>query len=426
VKIFWSWQSDRDEDTCRYFVLAALKAAVEKLKQPEAIDQPTERENRSALDVDQGAQGVPGSPDLARTIFDKILTATVFVADVTPVSVIPSDDGGQPKKRNMNPNVAIELGYALHARGDERVVMVLNTHYGDPGSLPFDIVHKRHPITFHLPPNSDEPTVASASAKLTGHLVRALRPYINLRDEVPSQQSAAVYFSTTETLVTLHNAKRDAEYLYPDSIGFYLRLLPAPRSHPNFSRDILLSKIRDADLHPFRNGPRMLFAANSYGAIAFEPDSSTDGLIASSTQVFLNGEIWGIASWLLKTGWGGKFVPARRVEEVYKGALPKYLQFSQHQLGLKPPYIVEAGAVGLRGRSFLVDLVGARTKHQFFDDDIKVRKRLPDLSSKAANGALSELFEMLFKLSGASRPPGGFDGADSRPSHKPRSRPKET
>lgn len=411
VKIFWSWQSDTDQDTGRHFVHTALKAAVKKLKQPEEIDQPTDRSNRSALDVDQGTQGEAGSPDLALTIFNKITKATVFVADVTPVSLIPGGLGQPPKKRNMNPNVGIELGYALRALSDKRVLMVLNTHYGDPDSRPFDIRHKRHPIMFHLPPGSDDPTVASVSVKLTGQLVRALRPYINLRDEVPSQQSAAVYFSASETIATVHSPKREVEYGYPDPAAFYLRLLPGSSSHPNFSREVLLSKIKDADLHPLRNGPACFFAPNAYGAIAFETDLSKDGLIASSTQVFMNGEIWGIAPWLLKNDWGGKFVPARRVEEVYQTALPKYLHFAQHQLGLKPPYIVEAGAVGLKGRSFVVDLFGPNPKHYFLDNEIKVRRDLNALSPRAANDALSELFEMLFKMTGASRPPGGFDAA---------------
>ena len=52
---------------------------------------------------------------------------------ITPVSRIPKrwGEADSREKRNMNPNVAIELGYAQHALGDEQVLMVLNEHYGD-------------------------------------------------------------------------------------------------------------------------------------------------------------------------------------------------------------------------------------------------------------------------------------------------------
>jgi sporulation protein YlmC with PRC-barrel domain len=48
-------------------------------------------------------------------------------------------------KRTPNPNVLIELGYAVSAIGWDRIIMVCNTHYGKLEDLPFDI--NRHRIT---------------------------------------------------------------------------------------------------------------------------------------------------------------------------------------------------------------------------------------------------------------------------------------
>src|SRR5258708_15824640 len=121
MKIFWSWQSDTPGKTGRHFVRAALLEAIERLKQPEGeVEEPTQAENRESMHLDQDRQGITGSPDLASTIMEKIDKSAVFVADVTPVATIPkrADDETSREKRNMNPNVAIELGYALRSLTD--------------------------------------------------------------------------------------------------------------------------------------------------------------------------------------------------------------------------------------------------------------------------------------------------------------------
>jgi hypothetical protein len=90
MKVFWSWRSDTDGKTGRFFVRDALKEAIDQLKQAPEIEEPSAREGREALHFDQDVQGVTGSPDLARTILDKIDAAHVVVADVTLVGRCPS------------------------------------------------------------------------------------------------------------------------------------------------------------------------------------------------------------------------------------------------------------------------------------------------------------------------------------------------
>jgi hypothetical protein len=152
MKVFWSWQSDTSGKTGRHFVRDALLDAIKILKQPEEVEEPTKAENRESMHLDQDRQNVTGSPALADTIKRKIREATVFIGDVTPVSKIPKRKGAKDtrEKRNMNPNVAIELGYAQHALGDERVLMVLNEHYGGREFLPFDLQHHAGPTLSSL------------------------------------------------------------------------------------------------------------------------------------------------------------------------------------------------------------------------------------------------------------------------------------
>src|SRR6266436_2470018 len=87
--------------------------------------------------IDRDTDGVAGSPDIASTIFAKIAAADVVVVDV---SIINSATGGRP---SPNPNVLIELGYALRALGYERVILVFNRAYGAIEDLPFDLRTRR-------------------------------------------------------------------------------------------------------------------------------------------------------------------------------------------------------------------------------------------------------------------------------------------
>src|SRR5262245_33812561 len=80
MKIFWSWQSDHPGNISRHLVREALELSVESLNEELAIEEP---EREATLDHDR--KGVPGSPDLANVILEKIRASDVFVADVTPV-----------------------------------------------------------------------------------------------------------------------------------------------------------------------------------------------------------------------------------------------------------------------------------------------------------------------------------------------------
>jgi hypothetical protein len=182
MKIFWSWQSDTPGKTGRHFIRQALLHAVRELKEPDDVDEPIERDRKASLHLDHDRQGVPGSPDLFATILEKIDGCSVFVADVTPVSRIDrisTNDDDVAEKRNMNPNVAIELGYALKALGDRRILMILNAHYGDRRFLPFDLAHKAGPIMFHLPPDASKEQINAQSAALKNQVVVALRQFLS-------------------------------------------------------------------------------------------------------------------------------------------------------------------------------------------------------------------------------------------------------
>ena len=71
-----------------------------------------------------------------KEIFDKINNSDLFVADVSLCFT-----NNEKEKKSPNPNVLIELGYAIRVLGWERIICVFNLAYGTPEELPFDIQH---------------------------------------------------------------------------------------------------------------------------------------------------------------------------------------------------------------------------------------------------------------------------------------------
>lgn len=86
-------------------------------------------------------------PDIVETIFSKIDDCDIFVADVSAVTTYHvMDSEGQPTDRikaTPNPNVLVELGYAVRVLGWENVICIMNDDYSNGGELPFDIEHHR-------------------------------------------------------------------------------------------------------------------------------------------------------------------------------------------------------------------------------------------------------------------------------------------
>ncbi len=157
--VFYSWQSDLPNAANRSFIQTALERAARSLRDDETIEvEPV---------IDRDTAGVPGSPDISGTIFDKINRAAVFVCDVSIIN-----NGETTSRPTPNPNVLIELGYALHSLTWERVIMVQNTSFGGPELLPFDL-RMRRVIPYNTPGEAEER--ATERRRLEGVLTDALR-----------------------------------------------------------------------------------------------------------------------------------------------------------------------------------------------------------------------------------------------------------
>jgi hypothetical protein len=170
LSIFYSWLSDLLNSTNRGFIEKALEAAIKSLE--------GQLDAKLALCVDRDTQNVPGTPDIVSTIFRKIEESQIFIADISIIhppapaaGVAPHPTGGlsgltQPAppagvsqedrpKRTPNPNVLLELGYAVKHLGWEKVICVYNEANGHVNELSFDL-RTRRILTYSLSKGQDK------------------------------------------------------------------------------------------------------------------------------------------------------------------------------------------------------------------------------------------------------------------------------
>lgn len=136
--IFYSWQNDLDHKTHRNFIEKCIQKALKSVK----------KEAHVVVDYDRDTKGLNGSPDITTTIFDKIEKSVLFICDV---SIINSESN---HKKSPNPNVLIELGFAIHKLGWDRIICLFDSNTGKVEELPFDIRQKR--VTVFNPNSENE------------------------------------------------------------------------------------------------------------------------------------------------------------------------------------------------------------------------------------------------------------------------------
>ncbi|HRI01519.1 MAG TPA: hypothetical protein PK006_10745 [Saprospiraceae bacterium] len=134
ANIFYSWQSDLDKKTHKYFIGDCLKEAIKKSN----VVPHVAKYGRYPIsyELDMATEGERGSVDIAEAIFRKIDNASLFIPDISSETLI----GG---KLFPNPNVMIETGYAAAKLGWENVILIFNEGKYSTADLPFDIKCRR-------------------------------------------------------------------------------------------------------------------------------------------------------------------------------------------------------------------------------------------------------------------------------------------
>jgi hypothetical protein len=163
----------------RNLIEDALKRAIKSIK----------KDDTESIEpvLDRDTAGVSGSPSISESIFAKITLADIFVADVSIINT------GNKSRLTPNPNVLIELGYAVAQLGWDRVILVQNTAYGSPENLPFDLRGRRVvPYSFRNETNNR----SEVRALLQGRLEHALKTamYDSTQISLPSGKGAALWW----------------------------------------------------------------------------------------------------------------------------------------------------------------------------------------------------------------------------------------
>ena len=175
--IFYSWQSDLPPDN--------QKAILEVLRN--VFTDIESGYDNIKLTPDEATRDTAGSPDIPDTIFQKISDADVFVCDLTTINAsAPANQRKVP-----NPNVAIELGFAIANLGWERIILIFNKAYGKfPDDLPFD-TGKRRVLDFKITGKTDN----NGKGQLKSELIKAIKTII---DKKPLKQIQSKQLTSEE------------------------------------------------------------------------------------------------------------------------------------------------------------------------------------------------------------------------------------
>ncbi|MBL7841411.1 MAG: hypothetical protein JNJ75_14815 [Cyclobacteriaceae bacterium] len=207
-QIFYSWQSDLPNATNRSFIEDCIKATIKQLKNDTSF--------LLEVALDKDTQGLTGTPDIANSIFDKISRSDIFIADISIINKT-SDD-----RKTPNPNVLIELGYAVKAIGWEKVICVYNVDYGTYEDLPFDL-RVRRPLAYSITQRGKADAKKNVSKILT-QTIQQLNREGRLKNEVSDyikvQFDTQILFLVSAFIKILFGYKDKARLKFEDVSNF--------------------------------------------------------------------------------------------------------------------------------------------------------------------------------------------------------------
>jgi hypothetical protein len=144
---------------------------------------------------------------------------------------------------------------------------------------------------------------------------------------------------------------------------------------------------------------------NRFGAITYEPHG-TSPVPTGFTQLFRNGEIWGVSGKFVVHHYDELVVPMGNVENIYGRVLANYISVAAEDLGISPPYQVEMGAVGLKDlRVSLPRSVNAwgGISEPIYENELKVRRVLNDPGAESQRAVVDEFLDKLYDLAGVTK-----------------------
>ena len=360
LTVFYSWQSDISNRINRNFIEDALKKAIQSVSKDFMVQKALRNDE---IELDKDTKGVPGIPPIADVIFEKISKCAIFIPDLTFVGTSVS---GRPIP---NPNVLIEYGWALKEVTHSRIISVMNTAFGEPTAvnMPFDMRHLRNPITFHLKEDDTPELRSKVKAELSKSLAYAIELVIKggaldslmaepkPLDETPTTDNPSTFLARDEPFATIASIRSTEQKIFLPAVErIFLRLIPTTRIDEIKSSKAAYDLARSGQLAPMSHEvPGDVYGRNKYGA--FVCIYSSDQII-SLTQLFKNGELWGIEADCIekkihmeRANVSFGFFPCISFEHAFLLTLTNYLKFASEKLKLPLPLLFIAGATDVEG-----------------------------------------------------------------------------
>jgi hypothetical protein len=399
IVVFYAWQSDTPQRLNRYLIRLALGVAAKRLSQDADL-------NVEVL-IDSDTQGVPGQPPVTETILKKIDACDVFAPDL---SFVASTDGG---KLIPNPNVMIEYGYALKAKAHAAMMPVMNTAFGPPESLPFDMGHLRHPLQYFVSPTAKNAERRAARGRLIDDIGNALKVILEAKverarrdnpfPETRPTRPPAFFFHSGEVLATA-GYPGEQEFYFTVGQAAYIRIFPSYADQPSVTRARLGQLFDTRKVFAMSGVIGGITGRNEHGPIVHDPIGESE--IRGLTQGFETGELWGLngqifTDFALNDAIRGtsslvKVIPLVTLERIYCRALRNYVEVLTNELNLRLPYTIELGIAGTSGVYVTVPVGGpfgrGELKGPVRKDVFTKRYCLRDTTKGSINQILAEFF----------------------------------
>ena len=222
--------------------------------------------------------------------------------------------------------------------------------------------------------------------------------------EIQPKIGKAFFFGDGEVLGPSKHGK--TEFVMPFRSVFYLRVIPIKALARPLPIDLLMKN--GARFGGFGNSSEagVFIRENDYGVVAFNP-AATAGNIDSLTQYFRTGEIWGVNADVLRQGERGRdqWLISYGVEHNTAELLNLYFEFFREVSKIEPPYTVEAGLHGVKGRT-LVNNGSPIGNAKVFEDSFELRRIFHSTDLATQDKFLMEFFELMHGQTGYPRPPG--------------------
>jgi hypothetical protein len=201
IVVFYAWQSDRPNNVNRGFIERALEDAVKHFNA---------NSKDAQITIDQDTQGVSGMPPVSQTILEKIADCDIFLPDLTFVARF--EEGDKKGQLTPNPNVLIEFGHALSKKGHGFLMPVMNTAFGGPAGLPFDMGHLRNPILYRADPADNDEKRRTERNRLSRELFKALQITVDALPDSSQPEPSRVTSEIKAWASSQHTTRMGAIY----------------------------------------------------------------------------------------------------------------------------------------------------------------------------------------------------------------------